>query len=259
MRGPRFDVAAAAGLFALWMLVTYLLEGRADTFRRADQVSRFVYTVLANVCIGTIGAAMMIRALAARGTVARTASHGIARPRRIALLVSAAAVASGAFLMTQQLPTSNPVVLTNAFAQVLVVSIAEVIVCWALFGTVVRHALGKGLLPATLAIVLAALAFGAYHFAHSPPFNSVRMVLLLSGVGLATGTWFFASGDLYSTIVLHNAFALRGVLQAMSDAGTLDRYATLQYPLLTTAVGAIAVLVVSDAALIRPRVATPYD
>jgi hypothetical protein len=156
--------------------------------------------------------------------------------------------------MSQQLPISDPVVLMNASAQVLVVSIAEVVVCWALFGAVLRNALGSGVVSAGIAVVSAALAFGLYHFAHSPPFNTPAMVLLLSVVGVATGILFFFGGDLYSTIVLHNAFAMRGVIQALDEGGNLDRYATPQLPLIATAIAAVVVLVIADVALIRPLV-----
>jgi hypothetical protein len=118
---------------------------------------------------------------------------------------------------------------------VLVVSIAEVVVCWALFGAVLRNALGSGSVPVAIAVVSAAAAFGVYHFAHSPPFNTPGMVLLLSGVGVATGIFFFLGGDLYSTVVLHNTFAIRGVVQALA------------------AIAAVVVLIIADVALIRPH------
>lgn len=140
-------------------------------------------------------------------------------------------------------------ILANASAQVLVVSIAEVVVCWALFGAVLRNALGPGVVFAGIAVVSAALVFGVYHFAHSPP-----MVVLLSGVGLATGIFFFRGGDLYSTIVRHNACAVRGAVQAPGESGNLDRYASPQLPLLATAIAAIVVLIIADVLLIRPLV-----
>ena len=109
-------------------------------------------------------------------------------------------------------------------------------------------------MSAAIAVVFAAFAFGAYHFAHSPPFNTPTMVLLLSGVGVATGVFFFLGGDLYSTIVLHNAFAIRGVIDALAEAGNLDRYASPQLPLIATAIAATVVLVFADVVLIRPLV-----
>jgi hypothetical protein len=54
--------------------------------------------------------------------------------------------------------------------------------------------------------------------------------------------------------VLHNAFAIRGVIQALDDSGNLDRYASPQLPLIATAIGAVMVLVVADLVLIRPVV-----
>jgi hypothetical protein len=136
---------------------------------------------------------------------------------------------------------------------VLVVSIAEVVVCWALFGAVLRNALGPGFGSAAIAVVVAALAFGLYHFAHSPPFNTPAMVLLLSVVGVATGIFFLLGGDLYSTIVLHNAFAVRGVVQTLAENGNLDWYARPQLALIATATAAVVVLIIVDVVLIRPH------
>jgi hypothetical protein len=189
------------------MLATYLLEARLGTFLKPDATNRFVYTVVANVFIGTVGAALIIRALARRADFPPLTTYGIAGTRRIVVLLVVAAVLTALFLIAQDLPTSDPVVLANASAQVLVVSIAEVVVCWALFGAVLRNALGPGVMFAGITIVFAALVFGVYHFAQSPPFNTPTMVLLLSSVGVATGIFFFIGGDVYSTIVLHNAFA----------------------------------------------------
>jgi hypothetical protein len=247
-------IAVAFGLFAIWTLATYLLEARVGTFLRPDATTRFVYTVVANVLIGTIGAALVIRGLVRRAELPRVTTYGIARPLRILVLVPLAAVVAALFLMSQQLPTSDPVILGNASAQVLVVSIAEVVVCWALLGAVLRNALGSGFVSTGIAVVSAALAFGLYHFAHSPPFNTPEMVLLLTVVGMATGIFFFLGGDLYSTIVLHNTFAIRGVIQALSESGNLTRYASPQLPLIATAIAAIVVLVIADVVLLRPPV-----
>jgi hypothetical protein len=247
-------VASAIGLFAVWMLATYLLEARVGTFLKPDATSRFVYTVVANVLIGTVGAALIIRAVSRWAELPRLTTYGIVERSRILVLIPVAALLAGLFLIGQELPTWDPVILANASAQVLVVSIAEVVVCWALFGAVLRNALGPGVVFAGIAVVSAALVFGVYHFAHSPPFNTPAMVLLLSGVGLATGVFFFLGGDLYSTIVLHNAFAVRGVVQALGESRSLDRYATPQLPLIATAIAAIVVLIIADVVLIRPLV-----
>lgn len=256
MTGAQAAVTAL-GLFAVWTLATYLLEARVGTFLRPDTTNRFIYTVVANMLIGTIGSALVIRAIVRRAALPRVAAYGVAKPLRIIVLVPFAAVLAGLFLVGQELPTSDPVILANACAQVLVVSIAEVVVCWALFGAVLRNALGSGGGSAAIAVVAAALVFGLYHFAHSPPFNTIGMVLLLSVVGVATGIFFFLGGDLYSTIVLHNAFAIRGVMQALAESGNLEQYATPQLPLIATAIAAVLVLAIADVVLIRPVVRVP--
>jgi hypothetical protein len=247
-------VVTALGLFGVWTLATYLLEARVGTFLRPDATNRFIYTVVANMLIGTIGSALAIRAIVRRAELSRVTTYGVAKPLRILVLVPLAAVLAGLFLVRQELPTSDPVILANASAQVLVVSIAEVVVCWGLFGAVLRNALGSGFRSTAIAVVSAALVFGLYHFAHSPPFNTPAMVLLLSVVGVAIGVFFFLGGDLYSTILLHNAFAIRGVMQALAESGNLDRYASPQLPLIATAIAAVVVLGIADVVLIRPIV-----
>jgi hypothetical protein len=66
---------------------------------------------------------------------------------------------------------------------------------------------------------------------------------------VATGIFFFLGGDLYSTIVLPNAFAVRGVVQALGESGNLDLYASPPLPLIATAIAAIVVLIIADVPL----------
>jgi hypothetical protein len=84
-----------------------------------------------------------------------------------------AAVLAGLFLIAQDLPSSDPVVLANASAQMVVVSIAEVVVA----GPSLVPFFGMpwpGVMFAGVAIVFAAFVFGVYHFAHSAPFARER-------------------------------------------------------------------------------------
>ena len=117
-------IASAIGLFAVWMLATYLLEARVGTFLRPDPTSRFIYSLVANVLIGTVGAALVIRAVVRRTELLNVTPYGVAEPLRILVVVPVAAVLAALFLVAQELPTSDPVILANASAQVLVVSIA---------------------------------------------------------------------------------------------------------------------------------------
>ena len=187
---PRLALALAVALYLIWVTATYLLEGHLLTFQRPeDTLARLTYTLVANVLIGLGGSALAIRALSNSGIISpRLASfQGIGR----ALLATVIGALLGfAFYALQGAPTYNPLVILNAYAQVLVGSVAEVLVCWAVVGSVSESLLqGKGggrWVPVVLAAIVASALFGVYHFAHSSPFNTVGVVVLLSVVGLVT-------------------------------------------------------------------------
>jgi hypothetical protein len=101
-------------------------------------------------------------------------------------------------------------------------------------------------LAVATAAIMAAVLFGIYHFAHSPPFNTWSMVALLTAVGLVTSVFYFVSRDIYATIVFHNFLGVFGVVQALQTAGRLDAFRTPQLPLLGLAIAAVAVLVAMD-------------
>ena len=103
-------------------------------------------------------------------------------------------------------PSLDPLVVLNAFAQVLTVTIAEIVVCWGLIGSVFEsntRQKGKHLSLMT-GIGAPSILFGVYHFAHSPPFNTIAMVLLITLRGIATSMFYFTVRDIYGTIVFHN-------------------------------------------------------
>jgi hypothetical protein len=151
-------------------------------------------------------------------------------------------------------------VIANAFAQVFVVSAAEIVVCWSVVGAAARAALRsrRAAVATFVAALVASVLFGVYHFAHSAPFNSVPMVVLLSIVGLATSAFFFISRDVAGTVVFHNFLGTFGVVQALSAAGALAPLQTPQWPLIGTAVltaivlgAGYAVLAAANGAAVR--------
>jgi hypothetical protein len=120
-------LALALALYLLWTLVTYLLEGRILTFQRPEAPgARLVYALVANVFIGIGGSALLIRLLSTSGEMsARQAGFGGLQHAGVAVVVG---VALGLVIYALQgAPSFNPVVILNAYAQVLVVSIAEVL------------------------------------------------------------------------------------------------------------------------------------
>jgi hypothetical protein len=213
---------------------------------------RLAYALIANLAIGILLPLWAIR-WAIREKVGTPSDFGFSGAARIAVGVLAAALAGYALFRLGQAESTHPVVLANSFAQVWVVSVAEIVVCWALVGGTLHAALrawsrwGAILVAATAASVL----FGAYHFAHSAPFNQVGMVVFLSGIGLATSIWWFASRDVYGTAVFHNFFGVTGVLAALKAGGLVPEQPELAVPLVVTALVATAAIVGPHVAWVR--------
>jgi hypothetical protein len=259
----RMALSLALGLYLLWVLVTYLLEGRIHTFLRPEAMgTRLFYALVANILIGIGGSALVISFLSRAGTIS-TEQAGFRGLGHAAIAVVVGVVLGFAFYALQGAPSWNPIVLINAYAQVLVTSIAEVLVCWAVIGSVSQALLqdrGRWV-SMVLAALIASVLFGVYHFAHSPPFNTIPLVVILSMVGLVTSVFFFISRDVYGTIAFHNFSGILGVIRALDTSGNLSVFERPIIPLLVMAVIAVALLIAghvlwlnSGAAPAPPRV-----
>ena len=233
---PAALLASAAGLYLLWAGATWFFEGRVLTLLRPEATTeRIVYAFVVNLLIGIGGAILLVRRWRMRG--ADGTCCGFGPWPRSGLAVAAGLVLGFGFYVMQGAPSLDAIVLVNAFAQVLVVSAAEVLVCWSVVGWAAWLAARRlGNLPALIvAAVVSSVLFGVYHFAHSPPFNSFAMVAFLSVVGLATSLFYFVSRDALGTIVFHNFLGTYGVVEALAKADALSTLQALQPPLLFTA------------------------
>lgn len=203
-------------VFVVWTSATYLLEGRIGLLRQPTVVGRWIYVVVANIVIGTVAAAWVLRSTLISGLVTLD-QLGFRPPgRTLIAVVTAALVGFGIFLL-QQPVVLEPVVLLNAFGQVLQTSIAEVMVCWVAVGTSFE-VLTRGrsrVISLLVAIFAADLLFAIYHFAHSAPFNNPRVALFLLIPGLATSLIYFLGRDAYATIVFHNYLGMTGVMRSV--------------------------------------------
>jgi hypothetical protein len=248
-------LAIAIILYLVWTLVTFIMEGRIRTLLRPEaKRARLAYAVIANMLIGTAGAMVAISLILKASDGASASVNGFA-PLGRTLVSIVVGFALGLLIFALQRPPSwNMTVLLNGYSQTLVVSIAEVLVCWSVLGaTFVTTISGVGAVPSIMAgLAVSAFVFGIYHFAHSPPFNTIRLVLLLSGIGLITGAFFYFSRDVYGTIIFHNFLALKGVTQALANSGRLDSFEKRQPQLLLTAVVSILLLIVLDLVLLGP-------
>jgi hypothetical protein len=248
-------LALAASLYVAWTAATYLLEGRLLTLLRPeDTADRLTYAVVANLLIGTVGAVGVVRWLHGQGLL-RLDAAGFRGWRHTLGSVAAGLVLGGIIYAVQPSPVWQPGLLLNGFAQVLVVSIAEVLVCWAVIATLSEQLLLRRFgsrVAYTGTALIASVLFGGYHLAHSPPFNTLDMVLLLTAVGLGTSVFFLKARSVYGTIAFHNMLGLYGVTQSLATtAESLDAYESPQWPLLGMAAVALLLLVVLDTQWLR--------
>ena len=246
-------MTAALALYAAWTFATWLLEGRIETLLRPEAAAdRMVYAIVANLLIGVVGATAVLRFLVGRRWLEREAAgFGRSGPSAVRMIIGLG-LGVAAYLL-QGAPSLDPMVLTNAFSQVLVVSAAEVVVCWATVGAAVEAVLRSRNRAVSLigAALVASVLFGLYHFAHSAPFNTIGMVALLTAVGLVTSAFFFIVRDVYATILFHNFLGMFGVTQALAASGQLQAFTTLQPALVVMALATVAVLALSDWTLLR--------
>ena len=252
---PREFVFLAIGVYVLWVVATFVFEGRIQTLLRPDAtLDRLVYAVVANLLVGTLLAMWVVRRIVAAGVV--TPDRIGFRPlvRTVVTVVAVGAVGLALYVV-QNPPTTDPVVVANVFAQVVPTSIAEVVVCWVLVGATVEAALrARGttrFVAIGAAVVTASVLFGVYHVGHSPPFNTVPQIVLLTVVGVVTSLVYFGTRDVYATVVFHTLLALTGVTQSLADAGRLETFADPIVPLFAVAFVAFAVFVAADEFLVR--------
>lgn len=248
----RKAIIAAVALFVIWMMATWSLEGRIQTFLRPDAVTdRLLYVGVANFLIGIIGVAFALRfAITSGGTDRANTGFGPATPSVFWIGIGMAV--GLAVYFGQGAPSTHPMVILNAYAQVFAVSVAEVLVCWAMVGGILRGAFGGPRWVARIgAALIASALFGIYHFGHSAPFNTVGMVAFLAAIGLVTSAFFFISQDVYATIAFHNFMGVFGVVDALAGADLLDSFRRPQVPLLITAIVALLILIAADRFIIR--------
>ncbi len=247
----RLPIAAAALVYLVWTFLTWWFEGRIATLLRPDAtVDRAVYALVVNLGVGVVGAILVLRLTARSRARVTAAGLGPGKPRPVAVATGLALGLAGYAGLGA--PTLDPLVLLNAYAQVFVVSAAEILVCFALpAAALAAFRPQAGWAHRVGLVAVSALLFGVYHVAHSPPFDEIGMIAFLTLVGLVTGTFFVLSRDAYATLLFHNFMGTLGVTQALAAAGRLDGLETLQWPLVGTAALTLLAALGLDAALLR--------
>lgn len=254
-RGVSRILLIAFSTYLLWVLATYLLEGRILTLLRPEaDVDRVIYTVVANIIIGSILALIVVRhALDTR--ITSLDSSGFRPFGKTIIAIVIAGVLGFILLIFLQPPSLDPVVLLNVYTQVFTVTIAEIAVCWAVIGSIIEGTLQKRgrILAITGGIIAASILFGIYHLGHSPPFNTGNMIAFLSLFGVVTSLVFFIGRDIYATMVFHNFFGSFGVMQSLDATGALARYTQPLFPVIGMAFVSLIVFVGVDVFYVRKK------
>lgn len=240
-------------VYILWLIATYLLEGRILTLLQPEAVvDRLLYTIIANIIIGSILALWVVRQSLDSKTISLDSSGF--RPVVRTIIAVVVAFILGLLVLLFQNPTSlEPIILLNVYAQVFTVTIAEIAVCWAVIGSIVEGYLqSKGKIVAIVCgIIAASVLFGLYHIGHSPPFNQPGMIAFLTVVGVVTSLVYFIGRDIYATMVFHNFFGSIGVLQSLSAAGVLEGYSEPLFPIIGMTIISLAIFIAVDVFYVR--------
>ena len=254
LSGKSNALIASLVLFLIWTVSTYLLEGRLLTLHRPEAVlNRFIYTFVSNILIGIVGSIITIRFLLDHADVQNPSLFGLIGPARLIIGIAIGLGLGLLFFFTQSFPSRHPILIANAYCQVLVVSIAEVLVCWVLVGGSIAN-MGKNPIYIILAVIISSLLFGLYHFGHSPPFNTLKLVTILTIVGLVTGTFYFLTRNFHGTILFHNFMGIKGVTEALAKSDRIESFKELQIPILATAIVAVIILIVLDKMFLRQAI-----
>ena len=202
-----FAPVSAAAIYVLWVALTWTLEGRTHLLLRDDPIGRAAYAIVANVAFG-----IALGMLAARTLGLRT--HG----RRPTERTYAAAIATFILVALVAVRMGDAFLLTNAAMNILPTALAEIVVCWVLVGGVAQKLTGSR----WAAIAAADVFFAAYHVAHSPPFDTLPMILFLLVPGFAIGIFVFVVRSLTLAVVAQTAFAIVGLAQNVDMSPFVD-------------------------------------
>jgi hypothetical protein len=246
-------IAIALSVYLIWVAATYILEGRIHLFQKIDPIGRTTYVVIANIAIGTILSAIAIRYLL-KAQLLKSEQLGLSRSRlRTAAIIASAAAGGLVLFMLQNPRTTEPIIVFNVFMQALPVSIAEVMVCWALIGSSCESlAKNKNKRRFVSSILVGAVAasvlFGVYHYAHSPPFNQTSVVLFLMLPSIATAVTYFLGRDIYAAVIVQNFMGIVGVL---SNLPSLEAFRQQMVPIYALSAVSVAALIISVAMTLK--------
>jgi hypothetical protein len=232
-------------LYLTWMLATYVTEGRLGLLLRPNSDDLVAYGLIANIFVG-VGLAALVLRLALSSKTVTLEQVGLRSWRRLPLAVVLAGLGGIGLFVAQNPYVADPLTLVNAFAYILPIAIAEVLVCWAALGTSLESLThSQGRVFSTLTGILGAnLFFSLYHFARSSPYNQPEMVFFFFLPGLVTSLIYFVlERDLYATIWIQSLLGMIGLIRSATD---LTPFREPHFSSYLVAIGAVLALVACD-------------
>jgi hypothetical protein len=190
-------------VYTAWMLETFLLEGSTNLFVRFDPAGLFLYTIIACIVTGMILPLLCIRKAFISGAV-NMFQIGFRSFRRTILAgVLTCIIGYGAVIIFSPFGTDR-LMFANAFLLLLPGAIASVMICFVLIGTHIQAYVRSGgaLLSLSLGTMVTAMLFGMTSFAYFPAVMVKDTVIVLIGVGIIAGLFFFAVRDVYATTIV---------------------------------------------------------
>src|SRR5215208_5290044 len=110
----RRTIVLALALYMLWVLATYLLEGRILTLQRPEATgARLAYALVANILVGIGGSVLVVRFLSNSGEISAQQA-GFWGLRHAIVAVAVGVVLGFAGYAIQGAPSLNLVVVLNA-------------------------------------------------------------------------------------------------------------------------------------------------
>ncbi len=204
-------------VFIVWAVETFLLEGSILVFTRYQPELFFVYMVVANILIGTIGPVLCLNPAFLSGAV-NMYQVGFRSLKRTLVTVAMTACAGYLVLAAVTPYGMDRILLVSTALVMLPVAIASVMICWVLVGTHLQaYVRNSGAAVSILSgVLVTGLLFGLSFAVHSPPLNDPRHILTGIGIGIVSAVFFFAVRDIYAAAVFLDVF-LVWVIQGHLD------------------------------------------
>ncbi|MDD1691134.1 MAG: hypothetical protein LUQ66_10780 [Methanoregula sp.] len=204
-------------VYLIWVLETFLFEGRGQLFLRPDPAGIILYTATTCILAGLVVPVFLMRRAFVAGDV--TMFHlGFRSLHRTGLAVVLTVLIIGAAVALANPFGTDRSAFAMAFLLLLPTGIASVMICWVIAGTHIQALVRDGgVLPSiSVGVVVTGILFGLTSRAQFPGAGTPDTLLWYISAGILVAIFFFAVRDVWAASV-----AVTGCLVYLA-AGWLD-------------------------------------